>query len=582
MSKEIKKRKLKIGGIRAFLYAAGFGFLILAAIMIAGFFALAFSNANKILYGVSVAGENLGRLSPQSAEQALEQKLADWRTKKIKLKYRDKIWEAAPEEMGLSVDAKKTIGKAYEVGRDKNVLKSLADQITSAFFGKDIALETIIDEKRLEDFCERLFGKIERETKDASLEYSRDTGFFEIIKEQNGYRLNEDKLRADFFESAMGLSARDIGIEMIEDLPLVSESGAVGAQKKANAILTRAPFTLVYLNPTSQNGSTKPQEYKLDKDQLKDMLSFAKKNDSAELETRLREDELKNFLIEISPSINQKPENAVLTMKNGKVMEFGLSKNGVELDIERNITEIKNEMFDGANSIIALRSNVIQPEIRTDTIENLGLVSLLAVGESDFKGSPTSRVFNLTLAAKKLNGLIIKPGEEFSFVNAIGEISQKTGYRSGLVIKGNKTVPEYGGGVCQVSTTMFRAAIYAGLKITERYPHSLPVVYYNPQGFDATIYGPHPDLRFINDTPSNILIQTKVKGTKLYFEFYGSPDGRETKVIGPVEYDKKPDGSLKATLTREIYKDGELITTDVFKSNYRSPIKEPAQKNPLE
>ena len=582
MSKEIKKRKLKIGGMKAFLYAAGFGFLILAAIMTAGFFALAFSNANKILYGVSVAGENLSRLSPQSAEQALGQKIADWRTKKIKLKYRDKIWEAAPEEMGVSIDGKKTIDKAYKIGRNKNVFKSIADQITSAFFGKDIALETIIDEKQLKDFCERLFGKIERETKNASLEYSRDTGFFEIIKEQNGYRLNENKLRSDFFENAAGLGARDINIEMAEDIPLVSENGAVGAQKKANAILTRAPFTLVYLNPISQNGFAKPREYRLDKDQLKDMLSFAKKDDSAELETRLKEDELKNFLIEISPSINQKPENAVLTMKNGKVTEFGLSKNGVELDIERNITEIKNEMFDGTNSIIALRSNVIQPEIRTDTIENLGLVSLLAVGESDFKGSPASRVFNLTLAAKKLNGLIIKPGEEFSFVNAIGEISQKTGYQSGLVIKGNKTVPEYGGGVCQVSTTMFRAAIYAGLKITERYPHSLPVVYYNPQGFDATIYGPHPDLRFINDTPSNILVQTKVKGTKLYFEFYGTPDGRETKVIGPVEYDRKPDGSLKATLTREIYKDGELITTDLFKSNYRSPIKEPAQKNPLE
>ena len=582
VNKEIKKRKIKISRAKIILYAIGFGFLILAAILTAGFFALAFSNADKILYGVSVAGENLGRLSPQSAEQTLGRKIADWRAKKIKFKYKDKTWEAAPEEIGVSIDAKKTIGKAYGVGRSKDVLKSATDQITSAFFGKNIALETATDEKQLKDFYERSFGKIEREIKDASLGYNQDTGLFEIVKEQNGYRLDENKMRADFFENAARLGARNINIEMVEDIPLVSENGAVGAQKKANAILTRTPFTLVYLNPTSQNGSAKPREYRLDEDQLKDMLNFVKKDGSAELETRLKEDELKNFLIEISPSINQKPENAVLTMKNGKVTEFGLSKNGVELDIERNIAEIKNEMFDGANSIIALRSNVIQPEIRTDTIENLGLVSLLAVGESDFKGSPTSRVFNLTLAAKKLNGLIIKPGEEFSFVNAIGEISQKTGYRSGLVIKGNKTVPEYGGGVCQVSTTMFRAAIYAGLKITERYPHSLPVVYYNPQGFDATIYGPHPDLRFINDTPSNILIQTKVKGTKLYFEFYGSPDGRETKVIGPVEYDKKPDGSLKATLTREIYKDGELITTDVFKSNYRSPIKEPAQKNPLE
>src|SRR3972149_11679113 len=157
MNKEIKKRRVGIDRAKTILYAISFGFLILAALSLAGFFALAFSNTDKILYGVSVAGENLGRLPPQTAEQALGQKIADWRAKKIKLKYKDKTWEAAPEEMGLSVDAKKTIGKAYGVGRDKNILKKLADQITSAFFGKDIALETIIDEKRLARFCERVF-----------------------------------------------------------------------------------------------------------------------------------------------------------------------------------------------------------------------------------------------------------------------------------------------------------------------------------------------------------------------------------------------------------------------------------------
>ena len=158
----IKKRKLKIGWIKAFLYVIGFGFLILAPILPAGFFALAFSNANKILYGVSVAGENLSRMSPATAEQILGQKIADWQTKKIKFKYRDKIWEAAPEDVGVSIDGKKTIDKAYKIGRNKNVFKSMADQITSAFFGKDIALETIIDEEQLKNFCERLFGKIER------------------------------------------------------------------------------------------------------------------------------------------------------------------------------------------------------------------------------------------------------------------------------------------------------------------------------------------------------------------------------------------------------------------------------------
>ncbi|MDP1629372.1 MAG: VanW family protein, partial [bacterium] len=145
----------------------------------------------------------------------------------------------------------------------------------------------------------------------------------------------------------------------------------------------------------------------------------------------------------------------------------------------------------------------------------------------------------------------------------------------------NKTIPEYGGGICQVSTTMFRAAINAGLKITERFPHAFPVAFYNPQGFDATVYLPHPDLRFINDTPANILIQTKIKGTTLTFEFYGTKN-REVKIIGPEEYDKKYDGSMKAKLTQEIYQDGELIRSKIFYSIYKSPWLFPERKNPLE
>ena len=176
-----------------------------------------------------------------------------------------------------------------------------------------------VPEKQLKDFYERSFGKIEREIKDASLEYNQDTGLFEIMKEQNGYKLNNGKLRSDLFESAGRLVSQNISIEIIENAPRVNESGAMGAQKKANAILSRAPFTLVYLNPINQNGSAKPQEYKLDKDQLKEMMVFKQKENSSELKAGLNETGLKNFLIEISPSINQKPENAALTMKNGKV-----------------------------------------------------------------------------------------------------------------------------------------------------------------------------------------------------------------------------------------------------------------------
>jgi vancomycin resistance protein YoaR len=149
------------------------------------------------------------------------------------------------------------------------------------------------------------------------------------------------------------------------------------------------------------------------------------------------------------------------------------------------------------------------------------------------------------------------------------------------VIKNNKTEPEFGGGICQVSTTVFRVAINSGLEITARRNHAYPVSYYNPQGMDATVYVPRPDLRFINDTPGYILIQTKIEGTKLTFQFYGTDDGRKIEIIGPKILEKNPDGSMKATFTQKINdKDGQLVREDVFNSSYDSPDKYPHPLGP--
>ena len=168
--------------------------------------------------------------------------------------------------------------------------------------------------------------------------------------------------------------------------------------------------------------------------------------------------------------------------------------------------------------------------------------------------------------------MLIKPGEEFSFIKTLGPVDESTGYLPELVIKTDKTVPEFGGGMCQVSTTAFRAALNSGLKVTARTNHAYPVVYYNPQGLDATVYIPNPDLRFINDTPNYILIQTKIVGTQLFFDFYGTSDGRQTKIIGPQVLEKNDDGSMKTVAYQEVSDaNGNLIRKDTFKSNYKSP-----------
>lgn len=288
---------------------------------------------------------------------------------------------------------------------------------------------------------------------------------------------------------------------------------------------------------------------------------------------KIDENKLKDFVAALSEKSSTAPVNAKLKMEDGKVSVFALSTPGVQLDKEKSKKILADYISRGDFSApLTLPFKTINPEISTDSIKNLGITELIGEGTSNFAGSPHNRIENIKLGAAAFNGVLIKPGEEFSFLKTLGPVDAEHGYLPELSIVGNATIPEYGGGMCQVSTTAFRAAIYSGLEITARTPHAYPVSYYNPQGMDATVYIPSPDLKFVNNTPDYILIQTKIEGTKLIFNFYGTSDGRSTKVIGPKILVRNPDGSLKATFTQEVYdKDGQLIRSDVFNSNYKSP-----------
>jgi vancomycin resistance protein YoaR len=289
------------------------------------------------------------------------------------------------------------------------------------------------------------------------------------------------------------------------------------------------------------------------------------------------EKKINDFLTDLERKVNKDPENAKLKFDNDRVSAFSAGTNGLKLDKEKSFEILKNFLSQtNSTNKINLAFSEIQPEISLDSIDNMGITSLIGEGRSNFKGSPKNRVFNIKVAIERFNGVLIKPGEEFSFVKILGDVDGEHGYLPELVIKKDKTEPEFGGGICQVSTTTFRAAIYSGLDITARRNHAYPVAYYNPQGMDSTVYIPRPDLRFINNTPGYILIQPRIEGTELIFSFYGKDDGRKINIIGPRITERNPDGSMKATFTQQVYnKDGKIILEDVFNSSYDSPSKYP-------
>lgn len=281
---------------------------------------------------------------------------------------------------------------------------------------------------------------------------------------------------------------------------------------------------------------------------------------------------IEQYLEALARTVDTPPTDPSFTTEDGRVKLFALGENGQSLDIEQNTKHIIDallEFSDTRDRTIELILNPVAPSIASGDPASLGIKELIGEGTTDFKGSPKNRIHNFTKGMAQFHGLLIKPGEEFSFVEHLGPVDGEHGYLPELVIKNNETIPEFGGGICQVSSTMFRAALYSGLPITERRNHAYAVQYYKPIGMDATIYIPRPDLKFKNNTPGHILIQGKIEGTKFIFQFYGTSDGRQTEIDGPHIVERLANGGLRTSLIQRV-KDttGTLMYQSDFKSKY--------------
>jgi len=296
------------------------------------------------------------------------------------------------------------------------------------------------------------------------------------------------------------------------------------------------------------------------------------------------------YIYGLDEEIAVKMQNAKLEIENGRAKIFQPQVRGRKVNGENFMANLEEAIGRG-QSQVKLAVDYFDPEVTLASLNNQGINELVARGESDFSGSPANRRHNISTGAARFDGLIIPAGQTFSFIKNLGDVSGATGYREELVIKGDETTPEYGGGLCQVSTTAFRAILNGGYPVVARQNHSYRVAYYEPAGTDATIYQPYPDLKFTNDSGGSILIDTYIIGNKLYFDFYSTKMEREVELDGPhiyniteypepvyIETNQIAFGQTKQVdiahrgadtiLYRKIYENGELTQTDEFRSHY--------------
>ncbi|NTW01976.1 MAG: vanomycin resistance protein VanB, partial [Oscillochloris sp.] len=306
---------------------------------------------------------------------------------------------------------------------------------------------------------------------------------------------------------------------------------------------------------------------------------------------------IRNALIPVASVLREEGTLPTVAWNGGALSIITPGDPGQGLDADKAIAQI-HAALDGGPRTITLPLVALPPPVNETNLASLGITAQVGQGVSSFANSEQYRITNIRAGARQMNGVLIPPGGSFSFNDNLGEVTAAHGFVEGYAIIQNRTQKEWGGGLCQVSTTVFRAAFWAGLPITERHEHSFRIGWYEelgePPGFDAAIFTGVQDMRFTNDTDGWLLMQSAVDLTRqrLAITLYGAPTGRDVRMdfkilehtpapTEPVYVDdpeqpagsfRKSDtarGGLRVDVYRTIRSGGRVVASDTFKTTFK-------------
>jgi vancomycin resistance protein YoaR len=551
--------------------------------------------ADKIFPGVSVSGIDVGGKTLTQAASQIQASLSFSQAGHVILIDGERKWLATPAELGFYLDPEGTARTAYQVGRTGGLAASLTAEFNTWWTGKNLAPVVIFDQRTTLKYLQQLAGQVDHPVLEASL------GLNGVEVDVHSGEVGRT------LDIPATLMLLDVALRTMQDsaIPLVvHETPPVIMDASATAEAARkilaAPLTLTL--PGGQSGGG---PWTFDPPTLAKMLSIERVegSGSASYQVVIKSDLLRTFLENLAPSLEISSQRAryIFNDDTRQLEVIQPAVIGRNLDVDASIKTVDEQLAKGQHNIALAIATTSPAASDSTTAEQLGIHSLVWAETSYFYGSSPERVQNIKTAASRFHGLLVAPGETFSMAQALGDVSLDNGYAEALIIYGNQTIKGVGGGVCQVSTTLFRAVFHAGYPIKERTPHAYRVGYYEQKsngssdprlaGLDATVFVPLVDLKFTNDTPYWILMETYLEGYSLTWKLYSTPDGRSVDwdTTGPTEtvdppdplYRENPDLSkgqikqvdwaaqgAKITVTRTVSKDGSIYFQDTFFTEY--------------
>ena len=572
------------------------GFILLAALvaLLPNMYSRMY--AGRIFPGVAVGGVNLSGMSTEQAAALLSERLDYPQRGKIVFQEGTQLWTASPAELGLTLDTQTTALAAFNLGRTGSLAARMADQWRAWSGGVELAPWFVLDKRVAQNYLQGIASQVDRPVIEATLGISG----VEVV-------VNSGQVGRSL-DVAAALTSLDAQLKTLTDglIPLVAnETPPVILDATAQAELARqilsAPLNLRL--PNAEPGDAGPWAF--EPAALVQMLTINRvKTDSGEsYQVGLSPDALKTFLLNIAPPLSRNPQNArfIFNDDTRKLEVIQPAVIGRSLDVDASLAQINQQLLTGQHNI-DLVMQTTSPAVTNDTTaESLGITELTSEYTSYFYGSDAARIQNITTAASRFHGVLIAPGATLSMADVLGDVSLDTGYAEALIIFGDRTIKGVGGGVCQVSTTLFRTAFFGGYQIDERWSHAYRVKYYeqtasgghdeNLAGLDATVFAPQVDFRFTNDSPYWLLMETYPGQHSLTWKFYSTSDGRTVdwqttgleNVVEPPDplYEENPDLSkdeikqvdwavagADVSITRTVSRDGSIIHDDIFNTHY--------------
>ncbi|MBI4835871.1 MAG: VanW family protein [Candidatus Abawacabacteria bacterium] len=514
------------------------GVLVLVAAIYFGF---EYFYQTRTLPNTFVGSIPVGGFSYDEAQTRIAENFQSLASKPLAFIVDDVTYQIPFAEAGITYDFTRVMANLQQ-RKPHDVWRSL-------FWPTYVKSGLTLDQAVLAHALQRNIPSISIPPKNASVYLAQDSKkvpYFSVIPAEIHRTANFQQITATVNTMIEQGHALPVLVRTFEGIPEITDEEAYEAIRASENWLKKT-VSLVY----DRNG--KKVKTTIDPEKDWEWLEFI--SHEGKLVITLNSNKWDNLLSrEILPAIEQKKQDVIVALpaegkryatvsgelSDGYTVDKIKTREAVEATFNSTVTNQLLQKSDHIIESVSLVVNYEQARFISTEGQDLGLKDILGIGHSRFVGSSSARNFNIRKGLAIYNNLLLAPGEKLSFNSLLGPVTVKAGWKEELVIKegGKKTVPEAGGGLCQVSTTMYRALIESGLKVLERRAHSYLVSYYvgedDPRsGIDATIYPGSQDLVFVNDTANYMLIQTDTSGVDAYVRIYGTHDGRKVTLDGP-------------------------------------------------